>query len=177
VKRWVALGSLLIIVTLFLGCATTGLRSELILNDEYFEVAHREIQDAKESIYLIAYLFLVYDYEDAYSNRLLKDLIEAHKRGVEVKVILDYPKPEYMGEEGPKNQQVYDKLKEAGVDVRFDSAERRTHNKVLVIDREIIIVGSHNYSFDGLRYNNEASLLIRDRDKAKRMIEYFKGIE
>ena len=34
-----------------LGCATTGLRSELILNDEYFEVAHREMQKAEESIY------------------------------------------------------------------------------------------------------------------------------
>ena len=134
-----------------LGCAATGLRSELILNDEYFEVAHREIQNAKESIYLISYLFLVYDYEGAYSNRLLDDLIDAHKRGVKVHVILDYPKPEYMGEEGPKNQQVYEKLKEAGIDVQFDSPEKRTHNKVLVVDREIIIVGSHNYSFDGLR--------------------------
>lgn len=88
-KRWVVLVLFLLIGTTFLGCATTGLRSELILNDEYFGVAHREIQKAKESIYLISYLFLLYDYEDAYSNRLLKDLIEAHKRGVDVNVILD----------------------------------------------------------------------------------------
>jgi len=166
-----------LVLSSLLGCATTRLRSELILNDEYFEVAHSQIQKAEESIYLIAYLFLVYDYQDAYSNRLLKDLIEAHKRGVEVHVILDYPKPEYMGEKEPKNQEVYEKLKDAGIDVRFDSAETRTHNKVLVIDREIIIVGSHNYSFDGLKYNNETSLLIRDRDKAKELIEYFEGIE
>ena len=166
-----------LVLSSLLGCATTGLRSELILNDEYFEVAHSQIQKAKESIYLIAYLFLVYDYQDAYSNRLLDDLIDAHKRGVKVHVILDYPKPEYMGEEGPKNQQVYEKLKEAGIDVQFDSPEKRTHNKVLVVDREIIIVGSHNYSFDGLKYNNETSLLLRDREKAKRLIEYFEGIE
>ena len=176
-RRWVTLVLLWIIANSFLGCATTNPQSELILNDEYFEVAHSQIQKAEESIYLIAYLFLVYDYQDAYSNRLLKDLIEAHKRGVEVHVILDYPKPEYMGEKEPKNQEVYEKLKDAGIDVRFDSAETRTHNKVLVIDREIIIVGSHNYSFDGLKYNNETSLLIRDRDKAKELIEYFEGIE
>jgi len=47
----------------------------------------------------------------------------------------------------------------------------------LVVDREIIIVGSHNYSFDGLKYNNETSVLIRDRDKAKELIEYFERIE
>lgn len=176
-KRAVFLITGILVLSSLLGCATTGLKSELILNDEYFEVAHREIQKANETIYLIAYLFLLYDYEDAYSNRLLDDLIDAHKRGVNVNVILDYPKPEYMQEEGPKNQQVYEKLKGAGIDVRFDSAEKTTHSKILIIDRETIIVGSHNYSFDGLKYNNETSLLIRDKDKAKKLIEYFEGIE
>jgi len=71
--------------------------------------------DLSNGVYFIAYLFLLYDYQDAYSNRLLKNLIEAHKRGVSVHVILDYPKPEYMDEESPKNQEVYGKLKEAGI--------------------------------------------------------------
>lgn len=119
---------------------------------------------------------MLYDYQDAYSNRLLKDLIEAHETGVDVHVILEYPKPEYTKEEGPKNQKAYEKLKEAGIDVRFDSAGRTTHGKVLIIDEETIIVGSHNYSFDGMRYNNEASVLLKDRNKANRLIEYFKGI-
>ena len=174
-RRWVAL--VLIIGTTFSGCATTRPQSKLILNEEYFQIAHREIQNAKESVYLIAYLFLLYDYHDAYPNRIFKDLIDARKRGVDVHVVLDYPKPEYTAEEGPRNQEAYEKLKAAGIDVRFDSREKRTHNKVLVIDKETIIVGSHNYSFGGLRYNNETSLLLRDRDKARRLIEYFAGIE
>ena len=175
-RRWTVLVLFLIIGTTFLGCATTGQQSELILNEEYFQVAHREIQNAKESIYLISYLFLLYDYQDAYSNRLLNDLIEAHNKGVDVRVILEYPKPEYMKEEGPENQKAYEKLREAGIDVRFDSAERTTHNKVLIIDRETIIVGSHNYTFDGLKYNNEVSLLLKDREKAEELIKYFKQI-
>lgn len=178
-RRWVALALLLTIGTTFSGCATTGStsQSKLILNEEYFQVAHGEIQNAKESIYLIAYLFLLYDYQDAYPNRILKDLIDAQKRGVSVHVVLDYPKPEYTDDQGPKNQEAYEKLKDAGIDVRFDSPEKRTHNKVLVIDKETIIVGSHNYSFDALRYNNETSLLLRDRDKARALIEYFGQIE
>jgi len=176
VRRWIVLVLLLIIGTTFLGCATTGLQSELILNDEYFHVAHREIQNAKESIYLVAYLFLVYDYQDAYSNRLLEDLIGAHERDVDIHVILEYPKPEYMDEEGPANQKVYEKLKAAGIDVRFDKPEITTHSKVLIIDEETIIAGSHNYSFSGLKYNNETSLLMRDRAKAKRLIKYFEQI-
>jgi len=177
VRRWIALVLLLIIGTTFLGCATTGLQSELILNDEYFQAAHREIQNAKESIYLIAYLFLLYDYQGAYSNRLLEDLIEAREKGIDVHVVLEYPKPEYMDEEGPANQKVYEKLKAAGIDVRFDKPERTTHSKVLIIDGETIILGSHNYSFDGLKYNNETSLLLRDKGKAERLIRYFRQIQ
>ena len=176
-KRWTALVLFLIIGTTFLGCATTGRQSELILNDEYFQVAHREIQNAKESIYLIAYLFLLYDYQEAYSNWLLEDIIEAHERGVDVHVILEYPKPEYMEEERPKNQEIYEKLQAAGIDVRFDSAKRTTHSKALIIDRGVVIVGSHNYTFSGLKYNNEVSLLIRDNAKAKKLIEYSEQIE
>ncbi len=176
-RRWAALVLLLIVGATFLGCATTGPQSKLILNEEYFQVAHREIRKAKESIYLIAYLFLLYDYPGAYPNRILKDLIAARGRGVAVHVILDYPKPEYLDEEGPKNQEVYEKLKKAGIDVRFDSPAKRTHAKVLIIDRETIILGSHNYSFAGLRYNNEASVLLRDRGKAERLIKYFDRIE
>ncbi len=176
-RRWAALVLLLIVGATFLGCATTGPQSKLILNEEYFQVAHREIRKAKESIYLIAYLFLLYDYPGAYPNRILKDLIAARERGVAVHVILDYPKPEYLDEEGPKNQEVYEKLKKAGIDVRFDSPAKRTHAKVLIIDRETIILGSHNYSFAGLRYNNEASVLLRDRGKAERLIKYFDRIE
>jgi cardiolipin synthase len=172
-----ALGLLLIAGTVFLGCATTRPQSRLILNEEYFQVAHREIRNAKKSIYLIAYLFLLYDYPGAYSNRILKDLIDARERGVAVHVILDYPQPKYMSKGGPKNREVYEKLKDAGIDVRFDSSNKRTHDKVLIIDGETIIVGSHNYSFSGLKYNNEASLLVRDRAKAKRLIKYFEQID
>lgn len=176
-RRWIALVLLLIIGTTFSGCATTGLQSELILNEDYFQVAHREIQNAKESIYLIAYLFILYDYQEAYSNRLLEDLIESHERGVDIHVVLEYPKPEYMDEEGPANQKVYEKLKAAGIDVRFDKPERTTHSKVLIIDEETIIAGSHNYSFNGLKYNNETSLLLKDREKAERLIRYFRQIQ
>jgi phosphatidylserine/phosphatidylglycerophosphate/cardiolipin synthase-like enzyme len=82
-----------------------------------------------------------------------------------------------MKEEGPENQKAYEKLREAGIDVRFDSAERTTHSKILIIDEETVIAGSHNYTFDGLKYNNEASLLLKDKEKAKRLIRYFRQIQ
>jgi len=61
--------------------------------------------------------------------------------------------------------------------VRFDKPERTTHSKVLIIDKETIIAGSHNYSFSGLKYNNETSLLLKDREKAEMLIGYFRQIQ
>lgn len=45
-ERWLFVIIAILVLSSLLGCATTGLKSELILNDEYFEVVHREIQDA-----------------------------------------------------------------------------------------------------------------------------------
>ncbi|HAM39062.1 MAG: hypothetical protein A2474_00830 [Elusimicrobia bacterium RIFOXYC2_FULL_34_12] len=176
--KWILFTLFLVSINVFSGCITTKTKGKIILNDEYFQIAHKEVQEAKSSIYLIIYLFMLYDYEDAYPNRLLRDFIDAHNRGVNVNIILEYPKPEYIKEgETLKNQDVFEKLKTAGINVRFDSPKRTTHSKVLVIDKETIILGSHNYSFDGLRYNNDTSVIIKDKGEAKKLIKYFENIE
>ncbi|MBA7525067.1 hypothetical protein ES705_17214 [subsurface metagenome] len=41
----------ILILTSLLGCATTGIQSELILNDEYFQIAHREVEKAVNLLY------------------------------------------------------------------------------------------------------------------------------
>ena len=86
-RRWIAL---LLIATTLAGCATIRPQSRLILDEEYFRLVHSQIQNAKESIYLISYLFLVYDFENAYSNRILNGLIEAKERGLDVHVVHRY---------------------------------------------------------------------------------------
>ena len=176
-KVRLTLALFLIATTLLCGCAATSVRSTLILNDEYFHIAQSHIQNARESVHLIMYLFLVYDFAQAYPNQLLEELIQAHKRGVEVNVLLDYPQPQHLEAAGPRNQQAYERLKQAGINVRFDSGKATVHNKLLIIDRQTIILGSHNYTLAGLRYNYETSILLKDKAKAERLIEYFNKIE
>jgi cardiolipin synthase len=49
------------------------------------------------------------------------------------------------------------------------------HNKVLVVDREMVSVGSTNFDPRSFRLNDEASLNVYDRAFARRMSDVFES--
>jgi phosphatidylserine/phosphatidylglycerophosphate/cardiolipin synthase-like enzyme len=86
-------------------------------------------------------------------DRVGDALVNAYKRGIEVKVILD----RYNSEEGSE----YDKLVQAGVSVRVHQGPGLMHNKVAVIDSSIVITGSYNWTGSAEKENHENLLVIR----------------
>jgi phosphatidylserine/phosphatidylglycerophosphate/cardiolipin synthase-like enzyme len=80
-------------------------------------------------------------------------LIQAKKRGVDVKVVFDEEQAYGQGSE-------YSNLKAAGVDVRIDTGPGLMHDKVAIIDNRIIITGSFNWSQAGNQENNENLVII-----------------
>jgi phosphatidylserine/phosphatidylglycerophosphate/cardiolipin synthase-like enzyme len=102
-------------------------------------------------------------------------LAKAVKRGVNVNVIL-----EATGKTGDElnaqNRRTGKLLEEKGVKVYFDSPRTTTHTKLIVIDEKMVILGSHNLTQSGLKYNNEISILIERPDLAKRARNYMLAI-
>ncbi len=88
-------------------------------------------------------------------------LVDAHRRGVSVEVILD--KSQLEG----RSVQT-DFLDQAGVPVRIDAAHAIAHNKVMVIEGETVITGSFNFTKSAEERNAENLLVIRDRVLAER---------
>jgi len=151
---------------------------------DYYPAVEKAIQGAKESIYMVMYQVSLYSYDKAsHVYNLVNELIQAHKRGVVVKVILDQ-NIDFVGKrnidewvpEG-KNAWCFKVLKEAGIDVRYDDLTTYTHAKALVIDNEIIIMGSSNWSESAFNKNAEVNLLVKSKDLAKEILEYFKTIK
>jgi len=116
----------------------------------------RELNKAKSTILIQAYSFT--------SAPIAKALLNAHKRGVKVEVILDKSQKiqKYSSATFLYNQ---------GIPVKIDAKHAIAHNKVMIIDGETVITGSFNFTKAAEEKNAENLLVIRDRKLAERYIK------
>lgn len=117
------------------------------------------VNGAKTSVYFLAFSLT--------SDELAAALIAAQERGVEVRGVLD--DSQAISNPGAE----YDKLRVAGVDVRLDGEVGSMHDKVLIIDGEIVVTGSYNFSANAERSNDENTLIIHDEEIATTYLEEF----
>ena len=113
-----------------------------------------KIRMAQKRVYVQAYSFT--------SDRIARALNEVHKRGVEVKVILDDDKADKKSE--------LDFLERKGIDTYLDSKHEKAHSKVILIDGQTIITGSFNFS--DRHEESTADNVVLIEDKAKLMEAY-----
>ncbi|KHE90259.1 MAG: hypothetical protein K8F52_11635 [Candidatus Scalindua rubra] len=154
-----------------------------LVDAEYYPAVHKAFTNAKKSILCVMYMAkLDKGHMGGDEYQLVLDLINAHKRGVKVLVIFDQNVK--FWEKGKKrdiierrSEYAYDLLLRAGVPVYYDSKNRVTHSKAMVIDKYITIVGSANWTYGALRKNHEASVMIKSRDVALVFERKLKQIE
>lgn len=58
-----------------------------------------------------------------------------------------------------------------GVTTYYDSSHAIAHNKIMIIDKEIVITGSFNFTKAAEEKNAENLLILRNKDLAKIYIE------
>ena len=153
-----------------------------ISGPEYYPAVKKVIDNAQESIHLSMYVVsLRPDDKDSIVYDLCKSLVEAKDRWVQVKVILDqninYFDEHYRSKVEGKNSDAYKFLKNNGIEVYLDDRYTYTHSKALVVDNEIVVIGSTNWSQFALTRNNEHSVLIRSPQLAESIVESFSEIE
>jgi len=84
------------------------------------------------------------------------DLIAAHRRGVKVRVMLD-------ATSATNGYSKHEILRAAGIPVKVENWGGKMHMKSAVIDGEIIIAGSMNWTSAGHRSNDENTAVIYSR--------------
>ena len=142
-----------------------------LLDQEYYHSVKSDLQNANETI-LVAMYSMIYDPDDTsdWANDLIRELVYAKDRGVNVTVIIEYRT--YWGYMND-NLEAYDYLLATGVTVQLDEDTETDHLKLVVIDDSIVYVGSHNWSESGLYYNRETSVKIVSEDIAEGFKAYF----
>ncbi len=150
---------------------------------EYYPAVKEALQEAEESIYMVMYQVSLHPYDKATKvYKLIEELMCAKERGVEIKVILDQNIDFVTGQNiykwaaKGKNAWCFKALKEAGIDVEYDNLTTYTHAKAIVIDNEIVIMGSSNWSESAFTKNAETNVLIKSKDLASELLKYFKTI-
>jgi phosphatidylserine/phosphatidylglycerophosphate/cardiolipin synthase-like enzyme len=118
----------------------------------------REIDAARESIDVQAYSFT--------SIPIARALAQAEERGVRVEAILD--------KSNRSHSSIADYLVHHGISTRIDAAHAIAHNKVMVIDGEVVITGSFNFTAAAEKHNAENLLVLRDQELAGEYLRNWK---
>jgi len=155
--------SVFITIILLLSAFTTLAASDSLSVQIFFsprggctEAVVNAITQAKTEILVQAYSFT--------SAPIAKALVEAHKRRVRVQIILDRSQRK-------ERYSSADFTAHAGIPTFIDAAHAIAHNKVMIIDKALLITGSFNFTKAAEEKNAENLLVIRSKELASTYIE------
>jgi len=152
-----------ITIILLLSAFTTLAASDSLSVQVFFsprggctEAVVNAITQAKTEILVQAYSFT--------SAPIAKALVDAHKRGVQVNIILDRSQRK-------ERYSSADFTAHAGIPTFIDAAHAIAHNKVMIIDKAVVITGSFNFTKAAEEKNAENLLVLRSKELARGYIE------
>lgn len=116
------------------------------------------IQNAKEYIYIPIFYLTHKD--------LSSEVIKAHKRGIEIKIILD-------ASAARNKYSMHKILRKNGIKVKVENFGGKMHAKSIIIDDKYFISGSMNLTIAGNIRNDENTIVIKNKALTKKYKKYF----
>ncbi|MHC4861956.1 MAG: phospholipase D-like domain-containing protein, partial [Planctomycetota bacterium] len=105
------------------------------------------IGSARESVDVCVYTIT--------DDRIAGPLLEAHRRGVALRIISDDEKADDSGSDVLR-------LRQAGIPVVFDDSQWQMHHKFAIFDESIVITGSYNWTRTAADHNQENVVVSDD---------------
>jgi phosphatidylserine/phosphatidylglycerophosphate/cardiolipin synthase-like enzyme len=121
------------------------------------------VSHARDSIHFLAYSFTSNDIGDA--------LISRAKAGLKVAGVMD------NGQAKSNQGTEYESLVQAGLDIRLDGNQSGLmHHKVIIIDQQIVITGSYNFTAAAQKSNDENVVILFSPDLAAKYMQEFQRV-
>lgn len=121
------------------------------------------LDSAQESIYFLAYSF---------TSNQLGDIVR-QKAEAELTVAGVMDEEQIKSNEGTE----FDPFRQADLDVRADGIEGLMHHKVFIVDEEIVVLGSYNFSQNAEVRNDENLIIIYDPVIARLFMLEFQRVQ
>lgn len=93
-------------------------------------------------------------------------ILERQQAGVKVRIIFRL----FMKSVARENMEA---LQDFGFDMSQVRVQKNCHTKGIIVDRERVLIGSHNLSNQGVSINRDASLIFEDKPLARYFAEVF----
>ncbi len=146
------------------------------LADRAFQAAlQREIDSARSEVVLSLHLFTATEGKSDRPGRVAESLAAAAGRGVDVIVVLEIGKE--VSPVTQANRRAARLLMSRGVRVYADMSGTTVHSKLAVIDRKLVLIGSHDLTPQSLGHYREASLLVESPDLATTILLYIESLD
>jgi len=136
----------------------------LIFGNQFIKKVLPEISRAKKSIDILVFFwtFQLHDLNDPVTL-LVKELQDALGRGVKVRVLVN-------------NDSVGAILENCGFEVRHCYTSKLMHPKVMLLDCETAVIGSHNYTMSGFTMNMEVSCIVKLNGQNNELSTFFNNL-
>jgi len=119
------------------------------------------IRNAKHSVKICVFTI---------SENVISDaVVKAHKKGISVKIITDNDKLNDMGSD-------IRMLSKAGIRIRIDQSSSHMHHKFCVVDKEVLLTGSYNWTKSAADRNQENILVTEDPKMVKSYLSEFEKL-
>jgi phosphatidylserine/phosphatidylglycerophosphate/cardiolipin synthase-like enzyme len=119
------------------------------------------IDAARAEIRVMAYSFTF--------DPIVKALMDAHDRGVDVELVFDKSNEAEVRSDMPR-------CIEKGMRVLVDAEHAIAHNKVMIIDQQIVVTGSFNFTRQAEDANAENLLILRhNKDLVQKYLQYYEN--
>ena len=136
-------------------------KNEVILGKEFPSKVIPLIRDAQHSISILVFDWRWYpDFPDSPVQLFNQAIVQAKRRGVVVRAVLNMA-------------DIVKQLRDLGIEARKVFSKDLLHTKLLIIDGQVAIIGSHNYTQSAFGKNFEVSYVVTDTAHVAQLVEYF----
>lgn len=149
--------------------------ASLLDGTEYYELLPAIIGEAAASIALCMFHVALGGTEHS-TRTLVNALVAARQRGLDVRVLLDQDRSSDPYKSRIINTPAKEYLQANGVQCRFDRRDRLLHSKYLVIDSELVVLGSHNWSANSYFDYDDLSVVVKSPALGHELIQRFESL-